>query len=91
MTARQAYAGKPAHRRVAWTVFWVVATLAMAAGVVADLVYGDGHHLVAVVVSGLCVVGVAAGFVASASWGPGASRDEPFASKDGYKGGWTLL
>jgi hypothetical protein len=92
MTVRQVHAGKSAQRRVAWTVLWVVSALALGAGVVADLVYGDGDHLVAVVVSGLCVVGVAAGFMASSSWGSDGSHDVPFASKDGFNGGgWTGL
>ena len=42
----------------------MVSTLALAAGVVADLVYGDGSHLVAVLVCGLTVVGAAALFMA---------------------------
>jgi hypothetical protein len=87
MTVRQVHAGKPARRRVAWTLFWVVAALALGAGVLADLVYGDGDHLVAVVVSGLCVVGVAAGLMAS----PSSGHEESGSSNGPNCQGWSAL
>jgi len=56
----------------------MVSTLALAAGVVADLVYGDGSHLVAVLVCGLTVVGAAALFMALATPdGGGGDDSEP--------------
>jgi hypothetical protein len=68
----------------------VVSALALGAGVVADVVYGGGDHLVAVVVSGLCVVGVAAGFLASP---PSRGSDHaPLGLKEGNNtGGWSAL
>jgi hypothetical protein len=91
VTVRQVHAGTPARRRVRWTLFWVVAALALGAGVVADLVYGGGDHLVAVIVSGLVVVGVAAAFMASPPSSKG--RDHaPLGLKDGNNsGGWSAL
>ena len=53
----------------------MVSTLALAAGVVADLVYGDGSHLVAVLACGLTVVGVAAVFMALAAPDGGSDGD----------------
>jgi hypothetical protein len=87
MAVRQVHAGKPVRRRVAWKIFWALSALALGAGVVADLVYGEGDHLVAVLVSGLCVVGVAAGFMASPS-GDDGSDDLPAGFNSG---GWSAL
>jgi hypothetical protein len=91
MTVRQVHAGKPARRRVAWTLFWVVSVLALGAGVVADLVYGEGDHLVAVLVAGLCVVGVAAGFMASPSSGHEELGNGPASSNGPNSQGWSAL
>jgi len=56
----------------------MVSTIALAAGVVADLVYGDGSHLVAVLVCGLTLVGVAAVFMALATpYRDGGDDSEP--------------
>ena len=59
-------------------MFGMVSTIALAAGVVADLVYGDGSHRVAVLVCGLTLVGVAAVFMALATpHGDGGDDSEP--------------
>ena len=87
MTIRQVSSGKRARRRVAWTLLGVAAALGLGAGVVADLVYGGGDHLVAVLASGLCVVGVAAGFVAS----PSSGNEELGPSNGPSCQGWSAL
>jgi hypothetical protein len=66
MTISQVHPASRARRRRAWTVFGVVSTLALGAAVVVDLVYGDGSHLVAILVCGLTLVGGAAVFMALA-------------------------
>jgi len=93
MTIHQPHAGeRRPRRRFAWALFGIVSALALGAGVVADLAYGGGDHLVAVVVSGLCVIGVGAGFMASSSWSSDGHQDPSFASKDGFNtGGWGAL
>ena len=53
----------------------MLSTLALAAGVVADLVYGDGSHLVAILVCGLTLVGAAALFMALATPDGGSDDD----------------
>jgi len=87
MAVRQVSSGTSVQPRVAWTILWVVSALALGAGVVADLVYGDGDHLVVVLVSGLCVVGVAAGFMAS----PSSGNEEAGPSNGPNCQGWSAL
>ena len=90
MDGRQAHSRKRPHRGVAWTLFGIVSALALGACVVADLEYGGGNHLVAVVVSGLTVIGVAAGLMASP---PSRASDHARAGlRDGNNtGGWSAL
>jgi hypothetical protein len=64
VTMSQVHPASRARRRRAWTRLGVVSTLALGAGVVADLVYGDGSHLTAILVIGLSLVCVVAGFIA---------------------------
>jgi hypothetical protein len=53
----------------------VISALALGAAVVADLAYGDGSHVIAILVLGLCVVGVAAAFIAIPAQGGGGGDD----------------
>ena len=64
MTGRRADSGKrrPAW---AWTLLGVVSSLLIGGCVAADQVWGDGSLLVMIVVVGLVVVAVAAGFMVS--------------------------
>jgi hypothetical protein len=64
------------HHRVAWTIFWVVSVLAVGAGVVAAVSSGHERYVVAIVMVGLCVVGVAA-----------AAMSSLFLELPGYDGG----
>jgi hypothetical protein len=75
MTISQVHPAGRARRRRAWTRLGLVSTLALGACVVADLVYGNGSHLVAIIVLGLCGVGVAAGFIAIPAQGGGGGDD----------------
>jgi hypothetical protein len=89
MAAGQVHSGSRVARRVAWAVFGTVSTLALVGGVVADLIYGGGDHLIAVVVSGLAVIGVGAGLLASPS---PKSDHAPSGVKEGNNsGGWSAL
>jgi peptidoglycan/LPS O-acetylase OafA/YrhL len=75
MTMSQVHPAARARRRRAWRRLAVVSTLALGAGLGADVVFDNGSHLVAILVLGLCVVGVAAAFIAiPGNGGRGASE-----------------
>jgi hypothetical protein len=65
MAAFRSPSSNPTRHRLAWTVFWVVSVLALAAGVVAALTSGHERWVVAIVMVGLCLVGVAAAAMSS--------------------------
>ena len=76
MTMSQVHPAWRARRRRAWTWLGVGSTLALGAGVGADLVYLDGAHWVAILVLGLCLVGVVACFMAVPAQGGGDGAPE---------------
>lgn len=53
------------QHRVAWRVFSAVSVLTVGGGVVAALASGHQRYVVAIIAVGLCLVGVAAGFMSS--------------------------
>jgi hypothetical protein len=64
MSVSQVHPAGRLRRQRAFTRLGVISALVLGAAVVADLVYADGSYLAAVLVIGLCVVGVAACLIA---------------------------